>query len=100
MHLLLEPFHDRRQSPVSSVGTGSCWIAQLKAGDAAAAQRLWEGYYRRMVGLARAKLRSVPRAAADEEDVALSAFDSFCQGAEGGRFPRLGDRDDLWQLLL
>src|SRR5262249_14377033 len=41
-----------------------------------------------------------PRGAADEEDVALSAFDSFCRGAERGRFPRLDDRDDLWQVLL
>jgi DNA-directed RNA polymerase specialized sigma24 family protein len=37
---------------------------------------------------------------ADEEDVALSAFDSFCRGAERGRFPRLDDRGDLWQLLV
>ncbi len=37
---------------------------------------------------------------ADEEDVALSAFDSFCRGAEQGRFPRLDDRRDLWRLLL
>jgi hypothetical protein len=36
----------------------------------------------------------------DEEDVALSAFDSFCRAAEGGRFPRLDDRDDLWRLML
>ncbi len=28
-----------------------------------------------------------------------SAFDSFCRGAEQGRFPQLADRDDLWQLL-
>jgi DNA-directed RNA polymerase specialized sigma24 family protein len=32
--------------------------------------------------------------------VALSAFDSFCRAAEAGRFPRLDDRDDLWQVLL
>ena len=31
--------------------------------------------------------------------MALSAFDSFCRGVEGGRFPRLDDRDDLWQVL-
>lgn len=43
--------------------------------------------------------RAAPRAAADEEDVALSAFDSFCRGAEAGRFPRLDDRDDLWHVL-
>src|SRR5262249_15219134 len=32
---------------------------------------------------------------ADQEDVALSAFDSFYRAAEQGRFPRLHDRDDL-----
>jgi DNA-directed RNA polymerase specialized sigma24 family protein len=36
---------------------------------------------------------------ADEEDVALSAFDSFCRNAEAGRFPDLTDRDSLWRLL-
>jgi DNA-directed RNA polymerase specialized sigma24 family protein len=42
----------------------------------------------------------MPRRAADEEDVALSAFASFCQAAEAGRFPQLTDRDDLWRLLM
>jgi DNA-directed RNA polymerase specialized sigma24 family protein len=36
----------------------------------------------------------------DGEDVALSAFDSFVRAAEAGRFPRLEDRNDLWQVLL
>ncbi len=36
---------------------------------------------------------------ADEEDVALSAFESFYRRAEQGQFPQLEDRDDLWQLL-
>src|SRR5262249_59982732 len=45
-------------------------------------------------------LRGLPRRAADEEDVALSAFDSFCRGAEQGRFPQLESRDDLWALLV
>jgi DNA-directed RNA polymerase specialized sigma24 family protein len=61
---------------------------------------LWERYFRRLVGLARQKLQGRPRRAADEEDVALSAFDSFCRSAEGGRFPKLGDRDSLWRLLV
>lgn len=81
-------------------GTVTFWIGQLKAGDAQAAQKLWEGYFGRLVYLARAKLRGAQRRVADEEDVALSAFDSFCRGAERNRFPRLEDRDDLWQLLL
>jgi DNA-directed RNA polymerase specialized sigma24 family protein len=72
----------------------------FRAGDPAAAQQLWERYFRRLVGLARAKLRRAPRRAADEEDVALSAFDSFCRGAKQGRFPQLADRDSLWRLLV
>src|SRR5262249_2424846 len=51
-------------------------------------------------GLARARLRDTPRRIADEEDVALSAFDSFCRGAQAGGFPRLDDRHDLWQILV
>jgi DNA-directed RNA polymerase specialized sigma24 family protein len=52
------------------------------------------------VGLARSKLGAAPRVVADEEDVALSAIDSFCRNAEKGRFPQLLDRDGLWQLLV
>jgi DNA-directed RNA polymerase specialized sigma24 family protein len=32
--------------------------------------------------------------------VALSAFDSFVRATAAGRFPRLDDREDLWQVLL
>jgi DNA-directed RNA polymerase specialized sigma24 family protein len=76
------------------------WINQLKGGDADAAQKLWERYFERLVGLARKKLQGARRRAADEEDVALSAFDSFCRGAQAGRFPQLADRDNLWRLLV
>jgi DNA-directed RNA polymerase specialized sigma24 family protein len=79
----------------------TCWIDQLKGGDRAAVQRLWERYYERLVGEARRWLRRAPTApAADEEDVAQVAFASFCRRAAEGRFPRLYDRDDLWQLLV
>ena len=58
------------------------WIGQLRAGDQVAAQHLLEGYFRRLVGLARGKLQRLPSRAADEADVALSAFASFCRGIE------------------
>lgn len=80
--------------------TVSQWIAQLKTGDAHAAQRLWEAYFQRMVQLARQRLEGAPRRAADEEDVALSAFKSFCLGAQAGRFSKLMDADSLWPLLM
>jgi DNA-directed RNA polymerase specialized sigma24 family protein len=76
------------------------WLKQLEAGDPLAAQRLWERYFERLVALARRHLFSAPRRAADEEDVALSAFDSFFQGVARGRFPQLSDRNDLWRVLV
>ena len=66
------------------------WLDQLREGDSAAARMLWERYFLRLVGLARRKLQGTPRRVADEEDVALSAFDSLCRGAEQGRFPLTG----------
>ena len=83
-----------------SSGSVTALLEHLRAGDHAAAQPLWERCYPRLVGLARERLRGTPRRAADEEDVALSAFDSFCRGVEQGRFPDLKDRDGLWALLV
>jgi DNA-directed RNA polymerase specialized sigma24 family protein len=85
---------------VSDPGSVTHWIGRLVEGDPAAAQPLWERYFRLLVARARRKLGGTLRGAADEEDVALSAFDSFCRAAARHRFPRLDDRDDLWQLLL
>jgi DNA-directed RNA polymerase specialized sigma24 family protein len=82
------------------LGSVTVWLGTLKAGDPAAAQRLWDRYFAALVRLAHARLRAMPRAAEDEEDVALSAFDSFCTAASRGRFPRLDDRYDLWRLLV
>jgi DNA-directed RNA polymerase specialized sigma24 family protein len=90
--------------PDDGDGSITGWIAGVKAGDLAAAQPLWERYFARMVELARSRLRGSGRrihdAASDEEDAALSAFDSLCAGLVRGRFPQLTDRDDLWRLLV
>ncbi len=85
---------------MASEGSVSRWLGDLQGGDRAAAEELWRRYFHRLVGLARARLRDLPRRVADEEDVALSAFDSFCRNAEHGRFPELADRDGLWRLLV
>ena len=75
------------------------WINGLKEGDDYAAQQIWQQYFDQLVRLARKKLGMLPRRATDEEDVAVSAFDSFCRNAANGRFPKLEDREDLWKLL-
>ena len=78
----------------------SAWIVQLKAGGEQAAERLWEQYFQRLVGLARVKLAGVRDRENLAEDVALSAFKSLCLGARRGSFPDLNSGDNLWPLLL
>jgi DNA-directed RNA polymerase specialized sigma24 family protein len=85
---------------MTSQGSVTRWIDLARQGDGQAAGQLWQRYFRRLVGLARSALEGAPRRLADEEDVALSAFDSFFRGAEKGRFPDLNDRDGLWRLLV
>jgi DNA-directed RNA polymerase specialized sigma24 family protein len=96
---------DRRaeRRPVVSGNEGSItrWYEGLKTGDREAVGPLFGRYFERMTRLARSTLRAGAhnRAVADEEDAALSAFDSFRAAAERGRFPHVGDREDLWRLL-
>jgi RNA polymerase sigma factor (sigma-70 family) len=85
---------------VSSPEPVTLLIDKLRAGDHQAAQALWEQYFPQLVALARARLRATARRVADEEDVALSALDSFCRAAERGCFPDLKDSDNLWGLLV
>jgi DNA-directed RNA polymerase specialized sigma24 family protein len=83
-------------------GSVTLWIGHLKAGDHLAAHHLWERYFGRMVRLARRRIQAARPigAAEDEEDAALSAFESLCEGAARGQFGQLDDRGDLWQLLV
>ena len=65
-----------------------------------AQHQIWERFFQQLIVVARRKLRSAPRRASDEEDVVVSAMDSFYTGAAKGRFPNLRDRDGLWPLLV
>ena len=83
-----------------SEGSITHWIAEIKDGKSTGAQGIWNRYFPRLVRLARKQIRGVARGMADEEDVALSALNSFCRAAQEGRYPDLADRDSLWRLLL
>ncbi len=76
------------------------WIRDVKKGDQAAARKLWERYFDRLVKSAGWKMRDMARRVADEEDIALSVFHSLYQGGKAGRFEQLQNRDDLWRLLI
>lgn len=75
------------------------WIANLKLGDEAAAESLWQRYFQRLAGLARQRLGDGDRRVRDEDDIALSVFKSLCGRAERGDLAELEGRDDLWRLL-
>ena len=75
------------------------WIKRAQADDPIAAQQLWERYVHSLIELARPRLGRI-RTVADEEDVVVIAFEKFLRAAKEGRFPKLDDRDDLWQILV
>jgi DNA-directed RNA polymerase specialized sigma24 family protein len=82
-------------------GSVTVLLGALKSGDSAAAGPLWERYFARLVSFAKGRLRMAggPGTVEDEEDAALSAIDSFLQGVRDERFPRLENRESLWQIL-
>lgn len=76
------------------------WLQRIEEQPDEAMQKIWHGYYDKLVHYARKKLGGLPRRAVDEEDVAIAALNSFFQAAKKQRFPDLKDRDDLWKILL
>jgi DNA-directed RNA polymerase specialized sigma24 family protein len=89
-----------RHKSMPREGSQTHWIAALKQGNPIAAQRLWEEYFPKLVQFAGRRLKTRTRRVADEEDVALSALNSFYLGTQAGKFPDVNDRNDLWRLLL
>lgn len=81
-------------------GSVTHWIEQIKEGDESVAEReLWDRYFSRLADLARTKLDDLPPHLRDEEDLALSALNTFFTRAKQDCYPQLHDRTDLWQLL-
>lgn len=75
------------------------WLDRLKAGDAEATQRIWNRYFLQVVRLAKWKLRGLPCGEADEEDVAIAAFQSFYRAVARENLAQMDNRADLWRLL-
>jgi DNA-directed RNA polymerase specialized sigma24 family protein len=79
----------------------SMLIDLLQAEDDSWAQNeLWQRYYENLACRVAQKLSRRFCGSADEEDIALSAMDSFFRGMQEGRFPELDSRKQLWNLLL
>ena len=79
----------------------SVLLQRVKEGrDDEATAGLWEQYFDKLVHVARRNIGSLPKRAVDEEDVALSAINSFFKAAEAGRLSNLQNRDELWKMLV
>lgn len=75
------------------------WLAGLKDGSSVAEAALWDRFFDQICAMAKRKLGPSGKTIRDEEDLALSAMNALMQGAQDGRFHRLENRDDAWQLL-
>lgn len=75
-------------------------LRSLQAGDEQAVGPLWDRYFQRLANAARVRLGVGMCAGGDQEDVALSAFHSFCQRVEQGKLPDLQGRQELWRVLV
>lgn len=74
-------------------------FAEMRAGDRAAGEKLWQAYLPRLLALARRTLGSRASGFIDAEDAVQSAFASFWRRTERGEFPADIDRNELWRLL-
>lgn len=85
---------------MSVEATVTQWIELLKEGDEGGAENIWKRYFQSVCTFARKKLPEYTRREFDEEDVALSAIETLYRGIQGGKYPRLTDRNNLWSLLV
>lgn len=84
--------------PTDPAGSVTLFFGQLRTGDPAAAEALWERFFPRLVALARKTLVGRLQRIADADDAAQSAFASFCLRVRAGEY-EVRDRSDLWNLL-
>lgn len=67
--------------------------------DDDACDRLWQEYFERVVRIAQQRLLKLSSRDSSEDDVALSAMNSFFRAAEKGTLTSVKDRDCLWRVL-
>ena len=74
-------------------------LRAVREDDSLASWALWNRYVERLVRLAQKRLSGSNRQIVDGDDIASEVFTEFLKGVQGGRFQRLNDRQDFWQVL-
>lgn len=76
------------------------WLEAAREGDEDALTQIWQRFSARMTTFCARWLRQASTPAVfDEDDVAVSAFDTFRRALRDGQFSELRGSDDLWRLL-
>ncbi|MDR1384575.1 MAG: LuxR C-terminal-related transcriptional regulator, partial [Planctomycetaceae bacterium] len=78
--------------------TSENWLSALHRGENDAVEVLWQEYFTKIVRLAKRRMEGLRLCAADEEDIAVSAMNSFCRMAKNREKP-ISDFTELWKLL-
>ena len=80
---------------MSSSGSVTQWIGQLKAGEEQALEKLRQRYWPFLVRLAHKKMNGVRPGVVDDEDIAQETFWSFYRSFHAGQLPLVENRQQL-----
>lgn len=94
------PSNPRSTMSAETCGSVTLMIRGLRGGDEAKVTPLWGRYFERLTHVAAKHLRFAPTGSrGTEEDAALSAINSFCDGLAAGKFEYVDRREVLWGTL-
>lgn len=96
---MTQPEHRPSQTASNSSEPVTSWLRQLEGDDFEGAPALFQHFWMRLRNLAQKRLPISIRRAYDEDDVAVSAFNSLFAGVREQRF-NFQNRNDFWRLLL
>jgi hypothetical protein len=85
--------------PTETTGSVTLIIRGIRGGDDGKVTPLWARYFERLTRHANKYLRSNPRLVVEDEDVALSALNDFCNGLANGKLDYIDKREVLWGTL-
>lgn len=74
------------------------WVERYRAGDSQAAEKLFNRYVPRLIGLVQRRISRPLARRIDAEDVIQSAFLSFFAGLQNEKY-QVDETGDLWRLL-
>jgi DNA-directed RNA polymerase specialized sigma24 family protein len=76
------------------------YLQAYKAGDAGRLNDILNVYWCQLVAHCDARLKRQFKTQQDGQDFAIQAFQNLVEGIQRGKWPRLENRNDLWQVLL